>query len=206
MKKSKVGQQLQKILLSTSSLQHKTFQNSASHFSPHRRPQTSMYVRNLAKCAVLWRRPAASQYSRNLCNGSAAFEATDQKHLDEWTNRQTKRPWWGRVILSASPVLTGLQITRSTDSRHCTPPSPNKKPTASYYQCTQHQYHISLVNTLWSFCAVTWQLLACVGVKLVYILVTDTNRPGELNVPEEAGSCLRTSCLFARGSLTSPTD
>lgn len=65
------------------------------------------------------------------------------------------------------------------------------------------QYHIFIVNKL---CAVTWQLLAYVGVKLIFILVTHTNRTGEHNVPGGAGSCFRMPCQFTQSGLTSPTD
>lgn len=85
------------------------------------------------------------------------------------------------------PALSEL-VYKSSDQVIPTPLSPQ-------------QHHISIVNNL---CAVTWQLLACVGVKLVFILVTHTNRTGKRNVPGGAGSCFRTSCQFTWGGVTSP--
>lgn len=191
------------------------------HFKTSRVISPHTYGHKQACKCVTWQnvRPCDVVVAPLQCNtagicvtGGAVFEATDQKHLDEWTNRQAGRSRLVGQETSCLSVLPWL-FYKSSDQLIPDPPPTKKndkknknKKTQPATTSIQQQYHISLVNHLWPLCAVTWQLLACVGVKLVYILVTDTNRAGELNVPGEAGSCFRTSCQFTRGVLTSPTD
>lgn len=144
--------------------------------------------------------------------GDADFETINQKQLHEWTDTQEGLDQIGKKNCACQPCsghFTIQLISSSSSHTYLFKGSfksfyiLKKKKKKEKNQLVAHRATVSyfLCKQPLPCSTATQQLLACVGVKLVYILVTDTNRAGELNVPGEAGCWFRTSCQFIRGVL-----